>query len=200
MPTDDSFADLMVRLCASDDDAAVQIFSRFTHRLIALARIHLDGRIRQKVDPEDVVQSAYKSFFVRFADGQFDLASWDSLWGLLTVITVRKCGRWRERFHTEQRNLNAEVSMQSAADSGTGWEAVARDPSPEEAVMLAELVERLLRDQAKNDSAIITLALQGYSAPEICARLSRSERTVYRVLERTRKRLRRLCADEEERD
>ena len=44
---------------------------------------------RQKVDPEDVVQSAFRSFFTRQAAGQFDVASWDDLWGLLVVITVR---------------------------------------------------------------------------------------------------------------
>ena len=65
-----SFADVMDRLRSGEDDAARDVFVRFARRLIGLARKHLDGRLAVKVDPEDVVQSAYKSFFVRHRDGR----------------------------------------------------------------------------------------------------------------------------------
>lgn len=71
--------------------AEEEVFRRFAGRLVGLARARLDQRLPTKVDPEDVVQSAFRSFFVRCADDRFDLGSWDSLWSLLTVITVRKC-------------------------------------------------------------------------------------------------------------
>ena len=48
--------------------------------LIGLARSHLGGVIRQKVDPEDVVQSVFRSFFQRNAQGNWNLDDWDSLW------------------------------------------------------------------------------------------------------------------------
>jgi hypothetical protein len=73
MPADDSFSDLMTRLRAGDPGAAAELFHRFQHRLIALARSRLDSRIRQKTDPESVVQSALGSFFLRERDGQFVL-------------------------------------------------------------------------------------------------------------------------------
>src|SRR5690242_9456367 len=56
-----SFADLMARLRAGDDAAAAALFQRFATRLIALARGRLDGLVRRKVDPEDVVQSVFRS-------------------------------------------------------------------------------------------------------------------------------------------
>ena len=87
-----SFDDLLARLRAGDGAAASEIFDRFAQRLAGLARIRLGERLRRKMDPEEVVQSAYKSFFIRFAEGQFELKTWDSLWALLTVLTVRKCG------------------------------------------------------------------------------------------------------------
>jgi RNA polymerase sigma-70 factor (ECF subfamily) len=80
MPTDDSFADLMGRLRSGDEDAATQVVRRFTHRLIALARSQLDGRVRQKIDPEDVLQSVYQSFFARHAQGQLSFGGWDPAW------------------------------------------------------------------------------------------------------------------------
>ena len=183
MPDDSSFADVMARLRAGDSDAARAVFDRFARRLIGLARNRLDTKIRQKVDPEDVALSVYKSFFLRHAKGQFELANWDRLWALLTVIAVCKCIRLHKQFHTQKQNVDLEVSLQPAGDdSDGGWEALAREPSPAEAAMLTETVERLLAELAGRDRAIVTLALQGYSAVEICEQLGRPERTVYRVL------------------
>jgi RNA polymerase sigma-70 factor (ECF subfamily) len=66
-------------------------FERVTRRLIGLARQHLHGRPQHKIEPEDVVQSAYKSFLLRYGEDALAAEGWDSLWGLLTTITLRKC-------------------------------------------------------------------------------------------------------------
>ena len=65
MAADASFDELMVRLRSGEDEAAREVFVRFARRLVGLARHHLDARLTAKTDAEDVVQSAYKSFFVR---------------------------------------------------------------------------------------------------------------------------------------
>ena len=65
MSLPDSFDDVITRLRDGDSEAATEIFHRFAARLIALARTRLDSRVRQKVDPEDVVQSVFRSFFIR---------------------------------------------------------------------------------------------------------------------------------------
>jgi RNA polymerase sigma-70 factor (ECF subfamily) len=80
----DSFAEFLDRLRCGDDAAAMEFFGRFAHQLIALALRHIDAGLRHKVDPEDVVQSAFKSFFVRYGDGKLNVVNWNSLWGLLT--------------------------------------------------------------------------------------------------------------------
>ena len=61
------------------------VFERFSRRLIGLARVHLDERFQHKVDPEDVVQSVYKSFLIRYGDGALAAEGWEGLWGLLTL-------------------------------------------------------------------------------------------------------------------
>lgn len=195
MPTEDSFADVMGRLRTGDEDAAANVFRRFTHRLVALARNHLDSRVRQKVDPEDVLQSVYKSFFLRYAQDQLTLAGWDGLWALLALITARKCGRCARHFHAARRDVNAELAAAGGTDDSDVIEAFSGEPSPAEAVMLSEVVEQLLRDLGQRDGAILTLALQGYSAAEISDRLDRPARTVYRVLERIKARLQAAPAD-----
>lgn len=183
MPNEPSFDELMGHVRAGDDDAAARLFHRFAHRLIGLARARLDPTVRKKVDPEDVVQSAYRSFFVRYADGQFDLDGWDSLWALLTVLTVRKCGRQIEYYRAARRDVHRELTPpRSPEDSRASVQAVAREPTPEEAVALAETVEELLRTLDSRNRDMVSLSLQGYKPAEIAAQCGCTERTVQRVL------------------
>jgi RNA polymerase sigma-70 factor (ECF subfamily) len=188
---DTTFNRLMERLRAGDDAAATRVFNEYAGRLIALARSRLDVRVRQKIDAEDVVQSVYRSFFCRHADGQFRLENWDSLWGMLVCITLRKCVNCNERFHAGRRSVTREVSATPADESG-GWDLAGREPDPEEAVVLAETVTRLLEGFEGDEQEIVSLTLQQFSTQEISERLGRAERTVGRVRERARKRLERL--------
>ena len=147
----------------------------------------LDRHVRRKVDPEDVLQSVFRSFFVRYAANQMQLPNWDSLWGMLVVITLRKCGRRAEYFHAARRDVQREVSSAPAADhSGADWDVSADEPSPSEAAMLTETVERLLDSLEGRQRQILALSLQGCSVPEISAQLGCTERTVYRVLGRVK--------------
>jgi RNA polymerase sigma-70 factor, ECF subfamily len=196
MADDPGFDDLMARLKAGDEAAAAEVFNRFAHRLIGLARSRLDPLVRRKADPEDVLQSVFRSFFLRQAAGQLDLSGWDSLWGLLTVLTVRKCGRRVEHFRAARRDVRRETAPAAQDDSAPTWEGVASDPTPEEAAALAETVEQLLRGLDDRDQQIVVLCLQGYSSPEIGDQVSCTERTVQRVLTRVRKRLERVRGDE----
>jgi RNA polymerase sigma-70 factor (ECF subfamily) len=197
MTAEQSFDDLMTRLRAGDQDAAAELFRRFAGRLIGLARSHLDRRLQTKVDPEDVVQSVFKSFFPRVAAGQFELENWDSLWSLLVVITLHKCGHKREMFHAALRDVRREVAPpRPDEDSAARWEAIARDPTPSEAASLAETVEQVMRGLKDNEQQILELRLQGFTAAEIAAQVGRSEYTVNWVLKRIRKRLKHLREEE----
>lgn len=193
MSLDQSFLDLMARLRAGEDAAVRRVFDHFTWQLIALARRQFDARLRHKVDPEDVVQSAYKSFFLRYGEGNFVAESWNSLWALLTLITLRKCAD-RVRYHrAERRDVAREVSAPQEAEGPEPWEnALDRDPTPDEALMLAETVEQVLSSLSVDERPIIELSLQGYSTQEISQQLGRAERSVRRLRERVRKQLEQL--------
>ena len=195
MSATNSFADLMARLRAGDDDAARLVFERFARRLVGLTRRHLDDRLARKVDPEDVVQSAYKSFFVRQREGELEVGGWDGLWGLLTLIALRKCADRAAYYGAAKRDLAREVPTPRTADATPllGDFALGREPLPDEAAVLAETVEALFRDiDDADERAILELSLQGYSAAEISEQTGRAERSVRRLRERTRKRLERL--------
>ena len=159
-------------------------FDRYRFRLIGLARIHLGSRLRRKVDPEDVVQSAYKSLLIRYGNSAQALEGWEPLWGLLTLITIRKCVDRAHYHRADCRDLERE------ADSGSLWREVAgREPTHDEAVVLAETIEELLSDLSGDERAIVQLSLQGYSTQEISQQIGRAERTVRRLREQLRKQL-----------
>ena len=189
----DSFSDLIGRLREGDDQAAQQVFCRYVPRLVALARSQIDAKLRHKLDPEDVVQSAFRSFFRRQEAAEFDLASWDGLWGLLSLITVRKCATKAEHFLAAKRGGGQEMSLHSIADNSPAMAmALDREPSPEEAAILLETVEEALRGFAPEDRQVIELSLQGFDVAEISDQLSRAERSVRRLRERIKKRLWRM--------
>jgi RNA polymerase sigma factor (sigma-70 family) len=189
MDSQSSFTDLMARLRTGQDSAASQVFHRFASRLIVLARGRLSPKLRQKVDAEDVLQSVFHSFFARYAAGQFSVPDWDSLWGLLTGITLRKCARRAEHFQAARRDVRREAPP--ATDSAQGWEAWAREPTPEEATLMTETVRELLDRLEPREREMVALSLQGFSAAEISEKIGWGERTVQRILARIRKRLER---------
>jgi RNA polymerase sigma-70 factor (ECF subfamily) len=186
-----SFAQFLARLHNHDDAAAQELFGRFAHQLIALALRHIDAGLRHKVDPEDVVQSVYKSFFARYGAGNLDVVNWNSLWGLLTLITVRKCAERAAYHHAECRDAAREVSPQG--DEAAPWlEPFGREPTPLEAAVLSETVEQLLAGLDEEERPILELSLQGYTTREISERLGRAERTVRLLREGVRHRLERM--------
>ncbi len=201
MSTEDSFAEVFGRLQSGDEAAATELFKRFAPQLLSKARSKLNRHLRQKVDEDDIVQSVFETFFRRHADGQFekyDLQSWDSLWGLLITITLRKCHRQSERFgKATGRDAGKEQSLTPASDSVMGWQAVDGDPSPSQAVVLseqadvlAETVEQVLSALPEKQRELVALVLAGHKVREISTLVNRSLRTVERQLSEAKLQLR----------
>ena len=70
-----------------------------------------------------------------------------------------------------------------------GLEAVGREPTPDEAAVLAETVTDLLQQLNGGERTIVELSLQGYSTQEISEQTGRAERSVRRLRERVRRHL-----------
>lgn len=192
MNADESFPELMARLRRGDDEAATEVFRHFVRRLIDFTRGQLETWVRRKTDPEDVVQSVYKSFFARYEAGQFAVADWDSLWGLLTCIAIRKCANQARFWQAACREGRHEMSLSRPNASGADREVPSREPTPAEAAALTDTLEHLMQTLTAGDRAILVLHLQGHEIPAISARVVRSERTVRRALELVRLQLCRL--------
>ena len=187
-----SFAKFLAQLRSQDDAAAKEVFERFVHQLVVLARRHIGAGLRHKVDPEDIVQSAYKSFFFRYGAGNLDLDNWNSIWGLLTLITVRKCAARAAYHRAECRDTAREVSLPPRDEAPPWMDPLGREPTPVEAAVLNETVDQLLASLEDEDRPVLELSLQGHTTREISERLGRAERTVRLLRESVRHRLERM--------
>lgn len=176
------------RLVDGEDQAARELLARYSTKLIRLASDRLNPRLRSKLDSEDVLQSVMRSFFRRVQTGGVELRNWQSLWGLLTLMTLRKCARQAIRFAAAHRDVQLERRVAHSDDSARfAWAIPSPDPGPEEAAMLADYVDHLLSILDEADRDVIERVLAGQSTTEIAAARKCSERTVQRTIFRVRR-------------
>jgi RNA polymerase sigma factor (sigma-70 family) len=177
-------AELLRRYRDGDEDAAEEIFRRYVERLTRLARSRLSPRLAGRTDPEDVVLSAWRSFFVGARAGRFSLRRSGDLWRLLVSITMHKLYHQARRHTAERRGVAVEQSLeQTAAEL---LPAAGREPTPEEAITLADELEAVLSRLDACGRRVLELRLQGEPLATIAEDTGRSERTVRRLLRQIR--------------
>ena len=166
---------------SGNEAAAEELHCRYAQRLCRLADAQIGARLGRRVGPEDVVQSAFRTFFRRSADGQFHIDHSGSLWRLLVRITLNKIRQQGERHRAGKRDMAREVY---AGSDQLGPEFIARGPTADEAVALAEEIEHLIAGLKSPEPEVFRLRLQGHSTSEIAAQVGCSRWTVRRVLDR----------------
>src|SRR5437762_1253949 len=107
---------LLERFRDGDDRAAEAMFSRYFERLTLLARSRLSPRLARRTDPEDIVLSAYRSFFVGARAGRFALSRGGDLWRLLASITKHKLLRQARHHRADRRSDQSELPLEQAEE------------------------------------------------------------------------------------
>jgi RNA polymerase sigma-70 factor (ECF subfamily) len=186
----DPSAELLARWREGDRRAADELLGRYTSRLIALARRRLSAKLARRLDPEDVVQSAYRSFCVSAGDDRYRIERSGDLWRLLAAITLHKLHHQIEHHTAAKRSIKREQGFGGESslmriDGG----AEGAEPSPLEAATLVEEVEHLMSELKPLDRRMVELRLQGFRLEEIALATDRSERWVRRVLSQVKERL-----------
>src|SRR5262249_18694472 len=97
--------ELLERYRRHDAAAAEELFRRYAERLVRLARSRLSRKLATRVDAEDVVLSAYRSFFL-LALEEVPLQQSGDLWRLLVRITLRKVYRNARRHQADCRSVD----------------------------------------------------------------------------------------------
>lgn len=157
-----------------DEQAVALLWKRYLPRLVGLARSTLGGRAVRAVDPDDIVQSAFASFWQGASGGKFDApTSRENLWNLLGVITVRKARKRIEREQAAKRGGGRRVESIGSAP----------EPASPDNVAL-ELFCNELFDQLEPElRGIAALRMTGHTNAEIARMLECSERKIERKLQ-----------------
>lgn len=170
------------------DAAAQRIWDRYSNQLLALAKRRLDPRVQRRAGADDVLQSAFGSFF----DGQATLNSREDLWRLLVRITLCKAAN-TGKFHTAARR-DVHRDQPFAAAGAEEDEPILelmdeRGPTAVEALVLTEELDGWLEPLAADLRQVAQWRLEGHSNKEIGEKLGRTERAVEMKLQRIRQRL-----------
>ncbi len=181
---------LIDRYRTGDEAAAKELFDRYVSRLIGLVHGRMNRKLGRRLDPEDIVQSTFRSFFSGVQHDRYQFDEPGDLWRLLTVMALNKL-RHKVEFHGAiKRGLANEQSMSGSADDERrpDLEVLATQPLPDAAAAVIEELALLTSDLEPVQAEMITLRMQGYQLEEIAELVDRSERTVRRVLEKIRQR------------
>ncbi len=181
-PSDHS---LMRYVRCGSQDAATKLYFRYAERLRALAKARCSPSLARRVDPEDIVQSVFHRFFQHARRGDYDVPAGEELWKLFLVIALNKI-RKEEAFHrAAKRDVGSTFSCYDSDDS------LPMRQKPDEAneaflqMAVSEALERLPEAHQK----VVQLRIDGYEVAEIALLVRRSQRTVERILQEARKKL-----------
>jgi DNA-directed RNA polymerase specialized sigma24 family protein len=165
---DGESAKLLADYLDGKNEAATLIFDRYVSRLVALAKSRLSSLLQARVDPEDIVQSAYRSFFRKARDQEFTLNRSGDLWRLLAAFTINKANACVEKELAQQRDPHREEI------STASRHAIQNEPTPEEAAILVEQLTLFMTAMKPRDRRILELRLQGETIDSIAVELSQS--------------------------
>ena len=165
-----------------EQDAATELYLRYAKRLIGLAKKQSSSALASRVTPDDVVQSVFRTFFRRVADGAYDVPPGDELWQLLLVLALNKIRSLGKYHGAARRDVTSTLSIDCV-------EYALRDkPSTDQSSLriLEMTIEELVQDLPQQQQEMIRLRIEGHTVPAIAELTSRSQRSVERVLQRFR--------------
>ena len=181
-PSDHS---LLRRFRRGQDDGPTLLYLRYAERLRALAATQIAQGLAGRVDSEDIVQSVFRTFFRRAAQGQYDVPEGEELWKLLLVIAlnkVRAVGAYHRAARRDVRRTSGGETFDRAIDTEVGRDEAALS-------VLRLVIDEILDALPSGHRPIVELRVEGYEVAEIADRVQRSKRTVERVLQEFRQRL-----------
>ncbi len=172
---------LLDKIQQGDQQAAEEIFSRYSNRLLVTARKRLAQMFSARVDPEDIVQSTFKSFFRRAGNGGYLAPESGDLFNLLVVIAMRKVNARVDYHRAASRDVRKTVPADELVTAPLDDEQKLRE--------LCLTIDDVCQSLSETQRQIIHFRLEGFSIQEISEKCDRSKRTVERELQNFRQRL-----------
>jgi RNA polymerase sigma-70 factor, ECF subfamily len=170
-----SDASLLRRFKTGEEDAATELYKRYANRLIQLANARVMPGLKRRIDPEDIVQSVFRTFFRRASLGQYEVPRGQEIWKLFLVIGLNKIREVADHHHAAKRDLRRTTGGDAIEDQGEGDSDIAL-------ATLRMTIDELLTPLSKSYREIVELRIEQHEVAEIAKRTNRSKRSVERIL------------------
>lgn len=180
----------MRRFRQGEEDAATELFMKYARRVHALAKSQTSTALAARFDPDDVVQSVFRSFFRRAADGFYSVPPGDELWQLLLVLTINKVRSLAVHHRAQKRDATKTVVTE-----GKDWVG-AYEADDFAHKTLEMVIEDILSELPETNRKVVELRIEGHEVQEIADLTQRSKRTVERILQQFRQRLTEMIESE----
>jgi RNA polymerase sigma-70 factor, ECF subfamily len=139
--------DLLDRVRFGEERALAELFSRERDRLWRMVQARLDGRLRGRVDPDDILQEAYLDATRRISHFASEPSMSFFLW-LRLIVGQTLVDVHRRHLDARMRDATRDVSIARRAGPGSSSASlagylVAHLTSPSQAAMRAEMEAQL---------------------------------------------------------
>ena len=193
--------ELLASARSGEVDARGRLLEVYRNYLELLARLQIDARLRDKVDPADVVQEtflrAHRVFEQFRGSTEAELMAW-----LRKILASRLTDIMRQYLGTRQRDVRLERRLGEQLDRSSrvlDAALLAGGSSPsqqvarrEQALLLADALGKLSADYQE---VIVLRHLEGLTFSQVAERMGRSPGSVEKLWMRALARLRRMLGE-----
>ncbi|WP_419189730.1 RNA polymerase sigma factor [Stieleria marina] len=174
---------LVVQVRDGDEEAATILYERYARRIFGLVRSNLGEKLAASTEPEDIVQSVFKSVFRGMQSGNYEAPPGATLWNLMAVIAMNKLRSKAVHHQAQRRDTERNVPLEQ-------MDCIDAVPSDQSSIEFFEIcVRETLELLRPLDREVLSLRIQGHAVDEISELVNRSCRSVERSLQNSRRRL-----------
>ncbi len=173
--------ELLARCQSGDRQAENELIAIYFGKLADKAQQKIGQNYQGKFDGEDIAISVLKSVALRMRSGKVEIDDEKRFWALLLAVMKNKVHRQIEFWTALGRDVHRETAGHSEGESDSlplvVLVGLSREPTPEEAVATAELIEKLMAklDEMTTDrfsepscKEVLLARLDGKEYSEIC--------------------------------
>jgi RNA polymerase sigma factor (sigma-70 family) len=180
MAAEGPFLELLRRIRAGDETAALALHATYAEQLRRIIRVQLtQPALRRQMDSLDICQSVFADFFVRTALGQYDLESPTELLRLLATMA-----RHRVVYHAQKRRAARRGIRRVEAGAIEDFALTSSGGTPNQIVSARELLRQCQKRLSAEERSLVDRRRSGQGWEEIAAAVGRSADAVRKQYKR----------------
>jgi RNA polymerase sigma factor (sigma-70 family) len=184
MAVEKPFLELMRRIRAGDETAALELHATYAEQLRRIVRVRLtQPALRRQMESIDICQSVFADFFVRTALGQYDLQSPTELLRLLATMARHRLINHAQKQKAARRDVR-RVEAAAVEDF-----SLAAGETPSQIVAARELLQKCQDRLSDEERSLLERRRSGEGWEEIASAAGKSAEAVRKQCERAIKRV-----------